>query len=128
MEKEAPIQEVEPKGVFRTLKGKVVAALTSIGGINAAIEYAKQGQTLGISNDTWNVIFWLILSGIVLWIVYYFFLMKVLPRFHWLMSRLKTQELIKANTNPSGTVEVMALTDDKIAELTKQGYVIIRRG
>lgn len=128
VEKEAPIQEVEPKGVFRTLKGKVVAALTSIGGINAAIEYAKQGQTLGISNDTWNVIFWLILSGIVLWIVYYFFLTKVLPRFHWLMSRLKTQELIKANTNPSGTVEVMALTDDKIAELTKQGYVIIRRG
>ena len=128
IEKELPPQEEKPTSVLGTLKAKVASALAGIGGGAVAIEQAKQAQTLGISNETWNTIFWLILAGVVIWVLYYFVTMKVIPWVKWVMSRLRTQSLVTANTAEGNTVEIMGgLTDERIAELTKQGYVVIRR-
>lgn len=127
IEKEPDLETVEPVGFFGALWKKITTALG--GGLTAeiAIDKAQQAQTLGLSDTTWQTIFWVVIAGLIIWISYHFMVIKVIPWCKWLLGRWRTHTLIAANTSANGTVQVMTLDDTIIKALEKAGYQVIRR-
>lgn len=124
IEKEPEVTDTKPKGILGALWQKVTGALG--GGVTAdvAIEKAQQAQALGLSERTWTFIFWAIIAGLVIWIVYHFVVLKILPWGKWLLARIRTNHLVTAN----GTADsVQVISADKIAEYEAKGYLVIKR-
>lgn len=124
IEKEPEVAETKPTGFFGPLWQKVTAAITAAGGTDAAIEKAQQAKTFGLSDKTWEFIFYAIIAGIAIWIIYHFFVVKVLPWGKWLLGRIRTNQLVASNANADSTQVISA---DKLAEYAAAGYTVIRR-
>lgn len=127
IEKEKDPEPEKPKGFFGALWAKIMAALTAVGGTDVAIEKAQQAQTLGISNRTWGVIFWIVVTGLAIWILYHFVTMKVIPWAKWILSRIRTHKLMAANSTATNNVVVAELTPERIKELEAAGWLVVRR-
>lgn len=127
IEKEAPLTEEKPKGFFAPLWQKVVAAFTAVGGTEVVIEKAQQAQTLGISNKTWSILFWIILGGIATWVIYHFVAIKVVPWVKWILGRIRTNTMVAANSTLTNSISVEEFTPEKIAQWEAAGFSIARR-
>jgi hypothetical protein len=124
VEKEPDVVEVKPKGFFGSLWQKVTGAFG--GGVTAdvAIEKAQQAQTLGLSERTWGFIFWAIIAGLAIWIVYHFVVQKVVPWGRWILGRMRTNQLVAGNATADS---VQVISADKLAEYEAKGYLVVRR-
>lgn len=124
IEKEPDVTETKPKGILGALWQKVTGALG--GGVTAdvAIEKAQQAQALGLSERTWTFIFWAVIAGLTIWIVYHFVVLKVLPWGQWFLGRIRTNQLVAGNAT-ADSVQVIAA--DKLAEYEAKGYTVIKR-
>ncbi len=128
VEKEKDLVIEKPKGFFRKLWAKFTTATGTAITTDIAIEKAQQAQTLGLSERTWTVIFWVILGALTLWILYELWVQKVWPFLRWFISWLRTHHLMNANSTPTNQVKVEAgLTPERIKELEDAGWLVIRR-
>lgn len=125
VEKEPPISTPDTKGFFGTLWAKVTSAFGGAITTDVAVEKAQQAQSLGLSTQTWNFIFWAIIIGLVIYVLYHFVAMKVVPWFKWVLGRIRTHNLMTANSTP--TNQVIVVTADQIAEYEAKGWAIVRR-
>lgn len=124
IEKEPDAPETKPTGFFGPLWQKVTAAIAAVGGTDAAIEKAQQAKTFGLSDRTWELIFYALIAGIVIWIVYHFVVVKILPWSKWLLGRIRTNQLIASNANADST---QVIESGKLAEYEAKGYTVVRR-
>lgn len=115
------VEKEEQVGFFKKIWKKLMGAIGSIGGANAVTDYAQQAQTFGLTPAFWKTIFWLIVGGVAIWLMY-----EGVGHLHekWL-KRKRTDTLVDANSTPTNSVMVIA--KDDLAKYEKDGWIVIRR-
>lgn len=120
-EQNVAVVKEDALGFWGTLKKKITAGLSGIGGTTGLTTYAQQAQTFGLSNLFWERVFWIGVAGfggwIVIEIVRWFFTV-------WL-KRKRTDALVLANTTPNNSVTVIHA--EEADKYQKEGWVIIER-
>lgn len=122
-EKVAVEKEPEPEEGFLKRKWKqITGAITGIGGMQTLKENADSVSFLGLTAEVMQWIVGIAVLLFLIWLIGSLFLEKVwLP----LKSRWLTTSLVQANSTPTNIVEVVSC--DRLAEMEKQGYTVVRR-
>jgi lysozyme len=111
----------KPLGFWATLGKKVAAAVAGIGGTGRITEYAQQAQTFGLSPSFWERFFYLVLFGLIGWVV-----IEVIRWFiTWVKKRSRTDALVLANSTPNNSVTV--IKPEQIGAYRSAGWVVIER-
>jgi lysozyme len=121
IEQNVAVVKEEQLGFWATLKVKIGAAFTGIGGITGASTYAQQVQSFGLSPLFWERIFWIGIIGFLGWIV-----IEIIRWFFTVWQRRhRTNTLVTANTSPNNSVTV--IKSEEIEQYKKAGWVVVAR-
>ena len=117
-------KEAKPPGFFEGIKLKVATWWAMVGGMEGAKQAASDAQFLGLTADTWRTLGYIVIGigamSFIGYAVYYLWKYHIAPR-------LLTTALVQANANTSDGTTVTVAGNDTIAELEKQGFIVVRR-
>lgn len=121
IEQNVAVVKEEPLGFWATLKVKIGAAFTGIGGATGLTTYGQQAQAFGLSSLFWERIFYIALIAFIGWIV----IEVIRWGFTKWYKRKRTDALVLANSTPTNSVNV--IRPEEIAKYQAQGWVVIQR-
>jgi lysozyme len=120
-EQNVAVVKEEKLGFWQTLKVKITAAFTGIGGATGLTSYAQQAQTFGLSSLFWERVFFIIIIGLVGWIL--------IETVRWFFTvwqkRKRTNTLVAANATPNNSVTV--IRPEEIDKYQSDGWVVVHR-
>jgi predicted chitinase len=115
------IEKEKPVGFWEGIKAKVIAWWGMIGGSEGAKQAAADAQFLGLDATTWRYITFVIAGTALLWFIFH----SIVWLWNKIGSRLLTNTMMETNSTP--TNQVIPVAPERIEELEKLGYFVVRR-